>query len=81
MGLKPYFDESYVPPSTGVAAQVERLEAEVLDLEQCLAGKSISKKWQQIQVLLISKKGELAAKKRSLRIRGPKTSVTGEARP
>jgi hypothetical protein len=75
------YDESYVPPPTGVNKQIAHLEEEVDDLEKCLAGNPTSKTWQQINIKLTNKKDELRLKIRSLHTHGPETSVTGESRP
>lgn len=42
---------------------LNRLEAEILDLQQCLAGNSSSERWKSINIELASKKGELFAQR------------------
>jgi hypothetical protein len=71
MGEHPYFNESYVPPPTGEAKQAADLEKRINDLELCLKGNPISKRWQGLNVELTNKKQELLFMKRRLAGRTP----------
>jgi hypothetical protein len=76
-----YFDKSYVPPPTGVAADRVRLDEKIQDLEWCLAGNPVSKKWQEINTQLASAKGELRAIENRIKYQGGMVHVTGERHP
>lgn len=50
---------------------IERLEAQIIDLEQCLAGNPKSTKWQEINIHLTNIKGQLLNEKRRFAGRNP----------
>ena len=60
---------------------IERLEKKRDDLELCLEGKPISKRWQLINTELTNTKGELRAIRNRIKHPSGMVHVTGERHP
>lgn len=60
---------------------IDRLEKKREDLELCMAGNPVSKKWQEINIQLTNVKGELQAIRNRMKYPDGMTHVTGERHP
>lgn len=63
---------------SAVQRDIDRLEKKKEDLELCMVGNPISKRWQQINVELTNTKGELRAIRNRMKYPGGMVHVTGE---